>query len=79
MGAPHRGVFDRATLNVLSTELAKVTYAQIIDGFPLASVAQETAGNGLPDWHPLFDTHKELCPGVLEKTEEFWAQFDPGS
>jgi len=79
LGVPHRGIFDRAILNVLSTDLAKLTYAQIIDGFPLASVARETVGNGLPDSHPLFDTHKELCPGVLEKTEEFWAQFYPGS
>ncbi|KAK1764961.1 hypothetical protein QBC33DRAFT_579903 [Phialemonium atrogriseum] len=79
LGGPHRDIFARAVSNVLATELAKITYAQIIDGLPLASVAEETESNLLPDRHPLFDVHTELCPGVLEKTEEFRAQFDPGS
>lgn len=78
VGAPHRDIFARAVSNVLSTDIAKITYAQIIDGLPLASVAQDT-GYELPNGHPLHNGHKDLCPGVLEKTEEFRARFDPGS
>ena len=35
----HRDIFVRAVSNVLSTEIAELTYAQIIDGLPLSSVA----------------------------------------
>jgi hypothetical protein len=36
---PHRDVLDRAVRNVLGTELALETCAQIADGLPLARVA----------------------------------------
>lgn len=78
LGSLHRDNFSRAVSNVVSTEIAKMTYAQIIVGLPLASVTQDTEDVGLPRGHPLLETHKELCPGVLEKTQEFRAQFNPG-
>jgi hypothetical protein len=48
----HRDIFTRAVTNVLSTDIAVLTYAQIIDGLPLTDVAQDTSGGGLPDMHP---------------------------
>ena len=43
----HRKVLDRAIRNVLSTELAKFTYAQIIDGLPIADVAFDRRLTGI--------------------------------
>ena len=46
----HREVLMRALTNVLSTELALFTYAQIIDGLPIADVAWDQRYHGLfPD------------------------------
>jgi hypothetical protein len=74
----HRIIFTRAISRVLATDIAEVTFAQIIDGLPLASVAEDTAGAMLPDRHPLQRTHSEFCPGVLERTQEFRTEFDAG-
>ncbi|OBT73985.1 hypothetical protein VF21_05993 [Pseudogymnoascus sp. 05NY08] len=38
----HRDIFTRAVKNVLSSEIAQITYAQIIDGLPLSSVEKDT-------------------------------------
>ncbi|KAH7022036.1 hypothetical protein EDB80DRAFT_693958 [Ilyonectria destructans] len=76
LGGAHHDVLIRAISNVLSTEIAEETYAQIIDGLPLASVVQDTSDAGLHDDHPIHDAHKELCSGVLEKTREFRKDVD---
>lgn len=75
----HLDAFARADSNILSTEIAEVTYAQIIDGLPISSVALESASDPLPDLHPIHDHHKDLCPGVRERTRGFRERFDPGS
>ncbi|KAK5652855.1 hypothetical protein OQA88_9521 [Cercophora sp. LCS_1] len=64
-----RDILANAISNVLSTELAISTYAQIIDGLPTANVGWERRSPGLPGDHPL-DEHEELCPGSLEKSRE---------
>jgi len=75
----HRDIFVHAVSNILSTEIAHLTYAQIVDGLPLSSVADDTYDNGgsLSHMHPLYTKHNELCPGVLERTRQFLAGFDP--
>ncbi|KAM5354427.1 hypothetical protein ACJ41O_001076 [Fusarium nematophilum] len=73
---PHLDAFKRAIWNIISTDIAEETYAQLIDGLPLAEVVQDDANADLPNEHPAHD-HEEFCPGVLEKTREFRDSFDP--
>ncbi|KAI8315794.1 Aryl-alcohol dehydrogenase [Colletotrichum sp. SAR11_240] len=75
----HRDAFTRALWNVLATEIAEITFAQIIDGLPLAEVAQDSGNGSLPNGHPIHDLHQQLCPGVIQKTHEFRDKFDPGT
>ncbi|KAK4043659.1 hypothetical protein C8A01DRAFT_43415 [Parachaetomium inaequale] len=70
-------LLERAVHNVLNTEVALETYAQIIDGLPLADVAhnQWTSPHvRLPPDHPI-NRHTSLCPGVLERTEQYRSEF----
>lgn len=70
----HNQILDRAVRNVLSTDVAELAYAQILDGLPLA----DTYNNVFP-WvadHPVNDPfHDELCPGVLEQARQFRKDF----
>ena len=59
----HYAIFTRALKNVLATELALFTFAQIIDGLPIADVGFDRRGHGLSGDHPL-DEHEELWPGL---------------
>ncbi|KAF7552557.1 hypothetical protein G7046_g7384 [Stylonectria norvegica] len=73
----HRNAAATAISNIVSTDIAETTYAQIVDGLPLDSVLEEAYGDPiLAAGHPIYD-HKSLCPGVLEKTRSFQARFDP--
>jgi hypothetical protein len=74
-GSDHYRIFSRAVTNVLSTELALFTFAQIVDGLPIADVAYERRFHGLGNDHPIED-HVELCPGVVERTREIGTQFE---
>lgn len=73
----HREAVIRAILNVLSTEIVELTYAQIVDGLPLEDTINEVIGNNLmgPE-HPVY-AHKELKDGVLDAVRSFRAGFDP--
>jgi hypothetical protein len=75
----HHDIFFRALSKVLSTEIAELTFAQIVDGLPLPQVADDTYDNGgsLSHIHPLYTKHTQLCPGVLETARQFRANFDP--
>ncbi|KAK4170839.1 hypothetical protein QBC36DRAFT_341183 [Triangularia setosa] len=77
LDAEHRSVFVRAINNVLSTELAIFTYAQIIDGLPIADVAFDSRWVDIPEGHPLDVDHEELCPGAMEKAREVCLKWDP--
>ncbi|KAI0390018.1 hypothetical protein F5Y17DRAFT_446587 [Xylariaceae sp. FL0594] len=74
----HRVVFDRALHNVLSSEPAKITFAQIVDSLPLQSVVKDSQPWG--DWihrdHPIYYEHDELCPGVMETLEQIMSSQD---
>jgi hypothetical protein len=72
----HRQLLVRAITRVLSTPLAEITYAQIIDGLPIADVAYESRDQPY-DGHPMEHAHEELCPGMLEKAREFRDGFQP--
>lgn len=72
----HRSILVRAISRVISTDIAEETYAQILDGLPLADVADDSSSGDLPDGHhPLRDTHQELCSGTIEQIREFRASF----
>lgn len=74
----HRKVLDKAIRNVLSTELAIFTYAQIIDGLPIADVAWDRRLPGIMGEH-IIDDHEILCPGALEKAQEYHENWQPSS
>ncbi|KAH7469819.1 hypothetical protein FOMA001_g14300 [Fusarium oxysporum f. sp. matthiolae] len=74
----HRQILDRAIRNVLSTELAQFTYAQIIDGLPIADVAWDRRLHSIMGEH-IIDDHETLCPGALEKAQEYYQEWDPSS
>lgn len=62
--------------NVLSTDIWLETYAQIIDGLPIAHVAWDRRETYLFGDHPL-DKHERLCPGTLDKAIELRDSWDP--
>lgn len=74
----HRKVLNKAIRNVLSTELAIFTYAQIIDGLPIADVAWDRRLPGIMGEH-IIDEHETLCPGALEKAQEYYENWQPSS
>jgi hypothetical protein len=73
LDAKHFEPLRQCLLNLLSTQVAELTFAQIVDGMPLASTYAED------HWYceglPVMD-HHDLCPGVLEKTQRFRSEFD---
>lgn len=72
----HERIFQRALMNVLSTEVAEYTYAQILDGLPTVKSLRESYV--FMSGHPVHEiNHEQLCPGFLEKAREFRAQFNP--
>lgn len=72
----HLAAYLRAVTNVLSTELAESTFAQLVDGLPLWDVVYALDHYGLEENEPVYK-HRTLCPGVLEKTRAFREAFDP--
>ncbi|PNP75267.1 hypothetical protein FNYG_11410 [Fusarium nygamai] len=73
----HQDTVKTAIARILDTDIAEITYAQIIDGLPLGEVAFESRG-GIPHPdHPINHCHDELCAGILDKAREFRSRFDP--
>jgi len=72
----HRELFTRAVTRILSTDIAEITYAQIIDGLPLFDVLLDSRDGLFPKGHPIRN-HTQLCPGILDKTREFRDKFRP--
>ncbi|RSL66083.1 hypothetical protein CEP54_003933 [Fusarium duplospermum] len=72
----HQDTFRRALRNILSTDVAEHTYAQILDGLPTEKSHLE--GYVRLESHPVFLLgHKEICEGFLDKAREFRDRFDP--
>ncbi|KAF7536451.1 hypothetical protein G7054_g4584 [Neopestalotiopsis clavispora] len=71
----HCDALLRSIKNVLATDLASTTYAQIIDGLPLADVAWDQYTSKICDSHPI-NEHVNLCPGVTDKAKDLLSDFD---
>lgn len=72
----HRHVLDGAIKNALATELAQFTYAQIMDGLPTGDVCFDRRFPHVFGEHPIDSCHDELCPGALEKAQEYYQQWN---
>lgn len=70
----HQEAFQRAIKNILQTKIAETTFAQIVDGLPLNSVAFDTAGLS---WDFTLSNHDTLCDGALERLIEIRETFEP--
>lgn len=72
----HLNIFHRALSRVLGSELAIDTFAQIVDGLPIADVAWDKRYPGIfGDDHPI-EAHASLCPGVKDTTGAYLEQYD---
>jgi hypothetical protein len=72
----HRELLIRAVANVISSPIAKQTYAQIVDGLPLSEVADDGFDGRSCIDHPLYAEHTQFCPGVVEEAETLCSRFD---
>jgi hypothetical protein len=72
----HRDVLDSAVRNVLATERALETFAQIADGLPLHSVARDSRISYA--YRHAVARHTSLCPGAIEAALRFLSAFDLG-
>ncbi|KAF5622168.1 uncharacterized protein FTJAE_11029 [Fusarium tjaetaba] len=63
-----------ALRNVLNTDIALVTFAQIIDGLPTADVVWDRYSATYEPSHPIVN-HKTLCEGALERAKAFRSKF----
>ncbi|KAF5544031.1 hypothetical protein FPHYL_11138 [Fusarium phyllophilum] len=70
----HYDTLSSALRNVLDTDIALMTYAQIIDGLPTADVVWDRYSTTYEPSHPIIN-HKTLCKGALEKAKGFRGQF----
>ncbi|KAJ6789629.1 hypothetical protein PWT90_08484 [Aphanocladium album] len=77
----HRDVLLHAIENVCNTTDARMTFAQILDGVPTIPLLD--GGNPLmlplPESHPSWTQHQQLCPGVLERLDRFRKSFQAGT
>lgn len=78
--ADHEALFLRALDNILATEFALLTFAQIIYGLPIADVAYDRVDGCFwpEDGRPL-EQHEELCPGAMDKARELQKTWEPSS
>lgn len=77
LSAAHLDALVRALSNVLATDVAEFTYAEIIDGLPTAeSFTEFRSFYPAEGEHPACHHHR-LCEGALEAAREARARFDP--
>ncbi|KAI1260612.1 hypothetical protein F5Y18DRAFT_420061 [Xylariaceae sp. FL1019] len=74
----HLETLTLALSNLLRSDVAEFTLAQIVDGFPTLSSFGQSHFVELSSDHPL-SAHESLCPGVVERTREFRSAFDTRS
>ncbi|KAF5677663.1 hypothetical protein FDENT_9176 [Fusarium denticulatum] len=77
LGQAHQNTIKTAIARILDTDIAEITYAQIIDGLPLGEVAFESRGGMPHQEHPINHCHDKLCDGILDRTRGFCSKFDP--
>lgn len=70
----HRRALNRAVGNVLRTEVAELTYAQILDGLP--TVKSVTDSYPYLKDHPVYTiNHVDICPGFVELARDHRSVF----
>jgi hypothetical protein len=62
--------------NVLATDLAELTFAQLVDGLPLWKVAIDMSRHSHTNEEPVCK-HNELCPGAMDQARALRQTFDP--
>lgn len=73
----HLAALTQALSNVISTELAEFTYAQIVDGLPTReSFAEFRSFYPAGDEHPAY-RHQHLCDGALDIARQFRSELSP--
>lgn len=76
LGSEHAALFERALARLLSTQTAEATYSEILDGLPTIDSFEDFHFG--QEGHPVYSTnHASLCLGVVERTRDFRARFDP--
>ncbi|KAG8168348.1 hypothetical protein KVR01_001097 [Diaporthe batatas] len=73
---PHRNVIVSTVSKILSTEIAKTTYTQIVDGLPLPEVLRDVYGDLISPDHPVHQ-HAQLKHGALNTVCRLHDEFDP--
>ncbi|KAH8821257.1 hypothetical protein F5884DRAFT_80998 [Xylogone sp. PMI_703] len=74
MDSRHHELLSKAIRIVLSTEIARFTYAQIVDGLPTYEVFLDKRFPRDHILHPI-QHHKTLCSGVLDRTQRLLDEF----
>lgn len=72
----HQAVFQRAMTNVLATDLAELTFAQLVDGLPLLEFAIDMSRHSHTREEPVCK-HTELCPGAMDQARALRQIFNP--
>lgn len=75
LDAEHLASFKIAITNILNTENAEQSFAQIVDGLPTKSSFYELHTTSKDLGHPV-STHVTLCEGVVERTRQLRTNFD---
>ena len=75
LDSDHLEALRLALSNLLSTDVAEFTYAQIIDGLPTSSTFFEFHTLHKIKDHPV-QGHLDLCEGVLDRVREFRSAFE---
>jgi hypothetical protein len=70
----HRRALNRAVGNVLRTEIAEHTYAQILDGLPTVKSVTDSYPY-LKDHPVLTINHVDICPGFVELARDHRSAF----
>lgn len=78
LGPDHYEPLVGAIRNVLSSDLAELTLAQLIDGLPLIDTVWDMKGALIRRGHPLI-SHNALCEGAMEQANMFRDTFDPAA
>jgi hypothetical protein len=71
----HRDLLTRAITRILATEIAEITYAQIIDGLPTSEVAYDSRDEPPPD-HPIERVTRHSAQGYWLRRGSFVMGFD---
>jgi hypothetical protein len=75
MAPNHINILLQAIQNVLSTQIAEDTMAQLVDGLPTEQVAADARGCLMTIDHPLIKEHGKICEPALARTRELRANF----